>query len=78
MDEYEKHRKALEVPEIPSVELWIEKYNQKHNKTDKESDNVLTPWSYPEQLGFRSDLPPSLKKFKPEDFKDDDFDEWGA
>ncbi|KAF2900092.1 hypothetical protein ILUMI_06090 [Ignelater luminosus] len=78
LDDYEKQRKTRKVPEIPSLESWIEKYNQKHNKADKESDEVLTPWSYPEQLEFRSDLPPSLKKFKPDNFKDDDFDEWGA
>lgn len=73
--EYEKKQKQLEKLDIPSLESWLEKYNQKNK--NGESSVVTVTWTYPETLEMRSDLPPSLKKFKQEDFVDAEFNEWG-
>lgn len=75
--EYEKRKRQLEKPDIPSFESWLTKYNEKHNKKG-DSNVVAVSWTYPELLETRSDLPPSMKKFKPEDFVDEDFAEWGS
>ncbi|KAF5272919.1 hypothetical protein FQR65_LT04848 [Abscondita terminalis] len=76
--DYEIATRKQEVNEIPSVESWLEKYNQRHNQMGKKnSDNVGVFWSYPEHWECRTDLPPSLRKFKPEDFEDDNFETWG-
>lgn len=66
----------MEKLDIPSTDSWVEKYNQKHKKGN--SNVVAVTWTYPESLELRSDLPPSLKKFKQEDFTDSDFAEWGS
>lgn len=68
----------MEPPEVPTVESWLEKYNLKHSSDKDNSDVVNVSWTYPEQLESRSDLPPSLRKFKVEDFVDDHFEEWGV
>ncbi|KAK4873437.1 hypothetical protein RN001_015466 [Aquatica leii] len=78
VEDYEAACQAQEVPEIPTLESWLEKYNQRHSKTSKKNSDVSVFWSYPEHLECRTDLPMSLRKFKPEDFTDDDFEEWGA
>ncbi|XP_017770229.1 PREDICTED: zinc finger matrin-type protein 5 [Nicrophorus vespilloides] len=61
--------------EVPPVETWMEKYGEQKNLKNEEF--VSTFWSYPEQLETRPDLPPSLKKFQPEYFTDDNFADWG-
>lgn len=73
----EKRQKSEAMPEVPSYESWLEKYYQKHDQ-ETNDDYVTTFWTYPEQFELRADLPPSLKKFQPEDFVNSDFDEWGA
>lgn len=60
---------------MPSIESWVHKHNENNNKED--SDVIHTPWTYPESFASRLDLPPSLVKFKPEHFFDDNFEEWG-
>lgn len=75
--EAEKRKKAQQAAEMPSYESWLEKYYQKHNEENSE-DRITPFWTYPDYLETRTDLPPSLQKFKPEDFLDDDFEEWGA
>lgn len=70
--------KKAETPEVPTVESWLEKYSLKHNGNKNNSNVVNVSWIYPEQLESRLDLPPSLKKFKIEDFVDDNFEEWGV
>lgn len=60
---------------VPSVDSWVEKYERMVHKDDE--NTVHTPWVYSENLMTRPDLPPSLVKFKPEHFHDDDFEEWG-
>ncbi|XP_018336814.1 zinc finger matrin-type protein 5 [Agrilus planipennis] len=75
--ENEKKLKEMSV-EIPSIESWLEKYKKSSKCSKDSSEFVHTSWSYPEHLNARQDLPPSLKKFKAEDFLDDDFEEWGC
>ncbi|KAF5299689.1 hypothetical protein FQA39_LY11484 [Lamprigera yunnana] len=78
LEDYDASCQKQVVPEVPSLESWLEKYNIQHSKlTKRETDDVSIFWTYPERLEYRVDLPPSLKKFKPEDFKDSDFAEWG-
>ncbi|KAJ8952977.1 hypothetical protein NQ314_007439 [Rhamnusium bicolor] len=70
-----RRKKQEQIPDVPSVEFWLQNYDEKHNK---ENDDVVhTFWSYPESLQSRLDLPPSMVKFKPEHFYDDNFEEWG-
>ncbi|KAI4472008.1 nuclease-related [Holotrichia oblita] len=76
-EEYEKRRAQLQVPELPSLESWLENYNKLHNKQE-ENDGADCFWSYPDVLESRTDLPPSVRKFQPEHFVDDNFEEWGA
>lgn len=71
--ELKRQKKEEERNNIPSLESWLEKYDQMVNKDDGET--LQTPWSYPESL--RQDLPPSMIRFKPEHFSDDHFEEWG-
>uniref|UniRef100_A0A1Y1KDS8 C3H1-type domain-containing protein n=1 Tax=Photinus pyralis TaxID=7054 RepID=A0A1Y1KDS8_PHOPY len=79
MEDYEAACRTQEMPEVATLESWVEKYNREHSKTIKtRPDSVEVHWSYPEYLECRTDLPPSLKKFKPEDFKDCQFGEWGV
>lgn len=73
--ELKRQKKEEERNNIPSLESWLEKYDQMVNKEDGES--LQTPWSYPESLTLRQDLPPSMIRFKPEHFSDDNFEEWG-
>lgn len=64
--------------EIPTIESWIEKYKQNKStcpRKENEAHNIW--WHYPEKLETLTDLPPSLIKFKPEHFKDSNFEEWG-
>lgn len=75
-DEMVKRQKGETVPELPNIESWLQKYYEKHD--EECNDHISTFWTYPEHLETRSDLPPSLKKFKPEDFLDSDFEEWGV
>lgn len=63
-----------EIPEIPSVDEWLLKYKEQNNKED---DDIHTFWNYPSNFENRTDLPPSLLKFQPEHFFDDNFEEWG-
>ncbi|XP_018573397.1 zinc finger matrin-type protein 5 [Anoplophora glabripennis] len=70
-----RRKKLEEVPNVPSVESWMQKYNKSNNKEDDEV--VHTFWTYPESFERRLDLPPSLVRFKPEHFSDDNFEEWG-
>lgn len=42
-----------------------------------ENNELNVWWHYPEKLEMVPDLPPSLKKFRPEHFKDSDFETWG-
>lgn len=74
MESKQKSEKPLQ---LPTIESWLQKYYEKHNQQDEE-ECITTTWTYPEQLESRSDLPLSLKKFKPEDFVDSDYEEWGA
>jgi hypothetical protein len=60
---------------IPTIESWLQTYYEKHSKEN--SDLVHIPWSYPEQLEQRLDLPPSIKKIKPEHFINANFEQWG-
>lgn len=69
--ELKRQKKEEERNNIPSLESWLEKYDQMVNKDDGET--LQTPWSYPESL--RQDLPPSMIRFKPEHFSDDHFEE---
>lgn len=70
-----KRKRMNDIPEVPSVESWMQKYNEQNNK---ESGKVIhTFWSYPDHMEHRTDLPPSLLKFRPEHFYDDHFEEWG-
>lgn len=71
----EKKRKIETVPELPNLDTWLQKYYERHNQDC--DDHISTFWTYPEHLEARVDLPPSLKKFKPNDFVDGDFEEWG-
>lgn len=73
--ELKRQKKEEERNNIPSLESWLEKYDQMVNKDDGET--LQTPWSYPESLTLRQDLPPSMIRFKPEHFSDDHFEEWG-
>ncbi|XP_060519204.1 zinc finger matrin-type protein 5 [Cylas formicarius] len=68
-----KRKKEEALPDIPSLDSWVEKYD----KISEKDDVVHTPWSYPDALEFRQDLPPSLVKFKAEHFHDENFEEWG-
>lgn len=70
----ERRRKQQEIPEIPTLEEWVVKYRAKNNKED---DEIHTFWTYPSNFLNRTDLPPSLVKFRPEHFFDDNFEEWG-
>lgn len=65
---------------VASVEAWLEKYNQKKKKPEfgQKVEQLNIFWSYPQHLELRSDLPPSVKKFKHEDFKDVHFEDWGV
>ncbi|XP_044260822.1 zinc finger matrin-type protein 5 [Tribolium madens] len=60
---------------VPTMESWLQTYSEKHSKEN--TDLVHIPWSYPEQLEHRTDLPPSIKKLKPEHFVQENFEEWG-
>ncbi|KAF7273337.1 zinc finger matrin-type protein 5 [Rhynchophorus ferrugineus] len=73
--EISRQRKEDAQKQIPLLESWLEKYERSIKKTD--SQIVHTPWTYPEMLEYRSDLPASLIKFRPEHFHDDNFEEWG-
>lgn len=76
--ENEKSSKKQEVPEVPSVDAWLQKYYEKNSKEAEANVNYInTSWSYPEQLTIRPDLPQSLHKFEPENFVESDFEEWG-
>lgn len=67
----------MKLPEVPDIEPWLTKYRSKNvDKTDLKSV-IEAAWTYPAQLEMRTDLPPSISKFRPEDFVDDDFAEWG-
>lgn len=70
-----RRKKIEEVPEVPGIESWMQKYNESNNKED--SDVIHTFWTYPENLERRLDLPPSLVHFQPEHFCDENFEEWG-
>lgn len=70
--DYKKQNKQIKVP---TVEPWLQKYYEKH--MNEKTDLVHVPWIYPAVLEQRADLPPSIKKFKGEQFKDDNFSEWG-
>lgn len=70
-----RQRKEEAQKQIPLLDSWLEKYERSIKKTD--SQIVHTPWTYPEMLEYRHDLPPSLLKFRPEHFHDDNFEEWG-
>lgn len=72
----QRQRKFEAVPQVPSIESWLEKYNEKVNKQDNSLVQIF--WNYPDQLELRTDLPPSLKKMKPEHFLNDNFEEWGS
>ncbi|KAL1516914.1 hypothetical protein ABEB36_000746 [Hypothenemus hampei] len=72
--EQKRQKTDSEKMNIPSVDSWLEKYEE---TVDKINNVVHLLWSYPENLSSRLDLPPSLIKFKPEHFHDDDFEEWG-
>lgn len=74
--ELKRQKKEEERNNIPSLESWLEKYDQMVNKDDGET--LQTPWSYSESLALRQDLPPSMIRFKPEHFSDDNFEEWGG
>lgn len=74
MAQEEKRRKQSQIPEIPTVDEWFTKYKEENNKEDAE---VHTFWTYPAHFENRTDLPPSLVKFRPEHFFDDNFEEWG-
>lgn len=74
--ERERMQKRLQTLEVPDAESWLVKYKAK-NSGGSESKRVETVWTYPTQLEMRTDLPPSIKKFSPEDFVDGDFSEWG-
>ncbi|CAG9827427.1 unnamed protein product [Diabrotica balteata] len=69
-----RRKQKEEVPPVPPLEKWIEQY-EINNKDS--SDKVHLFWTYPENLENRNDLPPSLIKFRPEHFYDDNFEEWG-
>ncbi|VEN36974.1 unnamed protein product [Callosobruchus maculatus] len=71
----DKRRKKLEeLPEVPSIESWLQCHYEKH----KEASDIVTPfWTYHSSLESRNDLPPSLAKFKQEHFVDVNFEEWG-
>lgn len=71
-----EHKIDEERTKVPSVDSWLEKYERMVNKND--SSSVHTPWTYMDNLASRHDLPPSLVKFKPEHFHDDNFEEWGV
>ncbi|KAG5897430.1 hypothetical protein JTB14_032119 [Gonioctena quinquepunctata] len=70
-----KRKKMEKLAEVPSLGSWLQKYNESNNKED--DDTIRTFWTYPESLENRIDLPPSLIKFMPEHFYDDNFEEWG-
>lgn len=74
--EYDKLQKQLQKPEIPTVESWLAKRKLK-NATDTELKTANITWTYPEHLEMRADLPPSVRKFNPDEFVDADFAEWG-
>lgn len=64
--------------EVPTLESWLETYNKKKSlDTKKENSATSVWWNYPEILEMRPDLPPSVVKFKPEHFRDSNFEEWG-
>ncbi|KAJ8919712.1 hypothetical protein NQ315_006240 [Exocentrus adspersus] len=69
-----RRRRLEEILEVPSVESWVQKY---HSANKENTDIIHTFWSYPALFEKRLDLPPSLLKFKPEQFVDDSFEEWG-
>lgn len=60
---------------VPTVESWLQKYYEQHSKDN--SDLVHIPWRYPDQFEDRTDLPPSIKKLKPEYFIRDNYETWG-
>ncbi|KAI4472084.1 nuclease-related [Holotrichia oblita] len=66
-------------------ELWnikqqieYEEYEKRRAQLQEENDGADCFWSYPDVLESRTDLPPSVRKFQPEHFVDDNFEEWGA
>ncbi|CAG9864775.1 unnamed protein product [Phyllotreta striolata] len=71
----ERRRKNEESLDVAPPESWVQKYKENNNKED--NDDVHIFWSYPRHLESRTDLPPSLVKFKPEHFYDDNLEEWG-
>ncbi|XP_066256125.1 zinc finger matrin-type protein 5 [Euwallacea similis] len=77
VDQLEFKRQKLEEERnhIPSIDSWLEKYERTANKGV--GNSLHTPWTYPDNLASRLDLPPSLVKFRPEHFHDDNFEEWG-
>lgn len=74
--EQKRTQEQLQMPEVPDAESWLVKYKTKHS-SGSDSKTVEAGWTYPAQLEMRTDLPPSIKKFSPEDFVDGDFAEWG-
>lgn len=75
--EYKQVQEKMQTPEIPPVETWLAKYKT-NNSVSSDVKSIEAMWTYPAQLEMRTDLPPSIKKFRPEDFLDGDFAEWGT
>lgn len=76
-EKYKEEQKIIK-NDIPTLETWLDKYKQKKSTVPrKETDAHNIWWHYPEKLENLPDLPPSLLKFKPEHFNDDNFEEWG-